>query len=67
MTARAQPSPYSEPERNYLDEARQVLAGQTLRLPEKRHLEALVEHHECVLIRLANKVMALHNDVMNSD
>ena len=70
MNIHTQPSPYSdprEPGRNDLDEARQILAGTSLLLPETRHLEALAEHHECVLIQLANKVMGLHTDVLNSD
>lgn len=61
----APPSPADE--RHYLDEARQILAGTSLVLPETRHLEALAEHHECVLIQLAKKIMRLHDDVMNSD
>ena len=60
----APPSPADE--RHDLDEARQILAGTALILPETRHLEALAEHHECVLIQLANQVMGLHHAVMNS-
>lgn len=33
-------------------EAKAILAGTSMMLPEKRHLEALEEHHQCEMIRL---------------
>lgn len=33
-------------------EAKAILAGTSMMLPEKRHLEAIEEHLQCELIRL---------------
>ena len=33
-------------------EAKAILAGESMMLPELRHLEAVREHYECELIRL---------------
>jgi hypothetical protein len=52
-------------ERNFLDEARALLAGQSAMLCELRHLEALNEAHECVKIRIANAIEALKRDTLN--
>lgn len=47
-----------ENERNYLKEARAILAKESPLAPQLEHLEALQEAHECECIRVANE---LHN------
>jgi hypothetical protein len=48
-----------EPARDFLVEAQMLLKGLTGLLPEKRHLEALQEHHEVCLIQIANDMEKL--------
>ena len=43
-----------EPERCFHTEAQMILKGLTGIQPELRHLEAMQEHHDCALIRIAN-------------
>lgn len=42
----------SQDERNYLNEARQILPGTTLLLPQREHLESLEAHHTSEIIRI---------------
>ena len=41
-------------EREFLLEARQILAGQTCRLVELAHLEALEEHYQSQIIKICH-------------
>ena len=43
-----------ELERDFYVEAQMILKGLTGIQPELRHLEAMQEHHDCALIRIAN-------------
>lgn len=55
-------------ERHYLLEARQILEatdGEAWYLPEKMHLVALDEAHQCELIRIANEIEMLKKKVLN--
>jgi hypothetical protein len=53
-----------EPERNYYVESIAILSGESMMLPEKAHLEALQEHHECSLIQISNQLETLKRDVL---
>lgn len=53
-----------EPERDYLLESYAILGGHTMLQPERRHLEALLEQHECNLIKLANELEALRKGIL---
>lgn len=55
-----------EPERNYLAEAKAILAGKSVLLPEKAHLEALDEAHECQLIEIFTDLDALRKKVLRA-
>jgi len=46
-------------EPNYLLEARDILAGRSSLLPERRHLEALHEAHQSELIRIAHEIQQM--------
>jgi len=50
-----------------LDEARAILEGRTLRLPEVRHLKALQNHFDDTLIQLALKAARLHDMIMEAE
>lgn len=52
-------------DRNFLNEARKILAGTTMMLCERRHLEALVEHYECQAIKTGNRLEMLKKDLFN--
>ena len=54
-------------ERNFLDEARAILAGTSAMLPEKRHLQALADDHDWALVELAAKIEKLKEDVLNRE
>jgi hypothetical protein len=56
-----------EPERNFLEEARSILAGHSTfaSIVAKHHLEALVEHAECERIKVANVLEKLKQDLLN--
>jgi hypothetical protein len=41
-----------ENDRDYLNEAYLIAWGESLLLPEREHLQALIEHHNETLIRL---------------
>ncbi len=47
-----------------LEEARAILEGRSLMLPELRHLKALQLHHEDSLIVLALKAARFHDEIM---
>ena len=49
-----------------LSEARAIIEGRTMLLPELRHLRALQNHHDDTLIQIALKVAALHDVVMST-
>lgn len=53
-----------EEERNYLREARALLAGRSALLCELRHLEAIEELREVTLIQIANALEALKQEVL---
>ena len=55
-----------EPERDYGTEARMILQGLTGLLVEKRHLEAIEEHYQLQIIRLANALEKLKQEVLNT-
>jgi hypothetical protein len=50
-------------ERNFYEEAIQIISGASMLLPQAEHLKALhesmQEHHEVVLIQVANDLEAL--------
>lgn len=52
-------------ERDYLSEARAILAGTTMTMMEKAHGEALVEYYECRLINLCNMLEVAKREVLN--
>ena len=54
-----------ELERNYSVEAQMILKGLTNMLVEKRHLEALDEHYQVMLINIANDMEAVKRKVLN--
>ena len=56
-----------ELERNYSVEAQMILKGLTNMLVEKRHLEALDEHYQVMLINIANDMEAVKRKVLNAD
>lgn len=45
-------------------EARAILAGESLLLPEVRHLRAVWIHHEDTLIQAAMKVARVHDEII---
>ena len=51
-------------ERNYYAEAIAILSNESLMLPERGHLEAMQEHTECLLIRIANSLETLKRETM---
>lgn len=51
--------------RDMLQEAREILAGTTMRITEKAHLEAIVEAYECRLIKLCNMLEVAKREVLN--
>ena len=53
--------------RNYLEEARAILAGTTLLPPTVAHLRAMLEWHDVTLIRIANDIEALKHRVLNRE
>ena len=53
-----------EPARDFYVEAQMILKGLTGLLVERRHLEALDEHLEVTLIRIANKLEEMKNTVL---
>jgi hypothetical protein len=55
---------HEEPERDFLVEAQMIIKGLTGLLPEKRHLEALQDHHEGTLIQISNQLEMLKRDVL---
>ena len=57
---------FDEPERNYWQEAHDILFGRSALLTEVRHLEALVEHYECGQIRTANALEELKQAVLRA-
>jgi hypothetical protein len=46
--------PLDDPERDFLVEARQIMAGDTMLLPTVEHLRALDEWREVTIIRFVN-------------
>ena len=55
----------TDPDRSQLVEARMILLGLPGLHPTKEHLEALKEHYDCQLIKLANDLDALKEKVLN--
>jgi hypothetical protein len=53
-----------EVERYYYEEALDILHGLSMMLPEKQHLIALHEYHECKLIQITNDLEKLKRDVL---
>ena len=53
-----------EPERQFYAEAVAILAGESLMLPEKAHMEALEEMREVDRIRFANMLETLKQQVL---
>ena len=53
-----------EPERCFYTESQMILKGLTGLQPEKRHLEAMQEHHECSMIRIANTLGMVKDTVL---
>lgn len=51
--------------RDLLQEAREILAGTSLLLPEKGHIEALDDHYQVQLIKLANSLERVKQEVLN--
>lgn len=49
-----------------LEEARAILEGRTMMMPELRHLKALQIHHEDSLIVLAMKAAKFHDEIMET-
>lgn len=54
-------------ERCFLTEARAILAGTTMILPQKEHLEALDEQREITIIRMANALEVMKQRVLNGE
>jgi hypothetical protein len=52
-------------DRNYIVEAQMILKGLTNMLVEKRHLEALDEHYQVLLINIANDMEQVKRKVLN--
>lgn len=55
-----------EPQRDYLTEARAILAGTSGLLPERRHLEALEDYYSGQLIQLANDLEMLKRKALGA-
>lgn len=53
-----------EPERMYYAEAVAIMAGESLLLPEKAHLEALEEMRQVDRIRFANALENLKQEIL---
>lgn len=58
--------------RDMLQEAREILAGTTIMIPETAHLAALMAHHEntveayeCRIIKLVNMLEVAKREVLN--
>lgn len=54
-----------QPDRNYAQEAKEILAGTSMMQPEKAHLEALEESHQVSLIKLANSLEQVKREALN--
>lgn len=51
-------------ERNYYAEAVAIMSGVSIMIPEKAHLDALQEHHEVTLIRIANRAEEFKRSIL---
>ncbi len=51
-------------ERDYLSEARNIMDGKPGVLPEPEHLRAIDEHYQVYLIKIANAIEAVKQNVL---
>ena len=58
------PEDTTETERDFCMEAQMILKGLTGIPLELRHLEAMEEHYQCALIRVANKLGELSKTIL---
>jgi len=56
-----------EEPRNFLAEARKILKGTSAMLPEKAHLEAVVEAHEAEICRVINALHDIKMKLLTAD
>lgn len=47
-----------------LEEAMKIIKGETLMIPEKRHLLAIDEHYQCEIIKIVFEVDQLTHKVL---
>lgn len=55
-----------EPERDFMQEAKNIMAGHSSLLCELQHLEAVEELRQITLIKIANALEALKREVLNT-